>query len=142
MIPGKDYISVGVGILIMNEERKILLLKRGKEVRNEPNKWSLPGGMVEFGDTLEKTVQKEAKEELGVDVEIIQQLHNFNHIIPEEKQHWVTTTYICTISKGTPQIMEPHKCDLLDWFTIQEMGDLPKTISLQHILEYLKNHPL
>ena len=71
MIVGTDCIGVGCGALIINDKNEVLLLKRGKKSKNEVGVWSKVGGTVEFGDTIEDTVVKEAKEEIDCDIEII-----------------------------------------------------------------------
>ena len=62
MKPGIDYIGVGVGAVIINKEGKIFLAKRGKRVRNESGLWDFPGGGVEYGETLIKSLIREIDE--------------------------------------------------------------------------------
>ncbi len=57
------------------------------------------------------------KEELGIEIEILEQWNAKNHIIPEDRQHWVPTTFLVKVARGSkPKIMEPHKFDALGWF--------------------------
>jgi mutator protein MutT len=111
MKKGIDYIGVGVGAAILNNEGKLLITLRGKEAKNERGKWEIPGGSVAFGETFERAIKREIKEELGIEIVINELLGICDHIIPEEQQHWVSPTYICHIKKGTPKIREPHKCE-------------------------------
>lgn len=124
MKKGIDYIGVGVGAVIVNEEGKVFLAKRGANVRNERGLWQIPGGGVEFGETLEDALKREVKEEHGIDIEIIKLLSVSNHIIPGEKQHWVSPAFLCKIKGGTPQILEPDKCDEIRWFSIEEVKNI------------------
>ena len=64
----KNYIGVGVGAIIVEQDR-VLLLKRLKEP--EAGYWSIPSGAVDFSETIEDALKRELKEELSVDVEII-----------------------------------------------------------------------
>jgi 8-oxo-dGTP diphosphatase len=59
---------VGVGALIHDRERRVLLIKR----KFEPNKgrWSLPGGLLETGETLLEAGRREVREEVGVEMEV------------------------------------------------------------------------
>ncbi len=117
---GIDCIGVGVGALIMNQQNRILLTKRGPLAKNEVGTWEIPGGAVEFGETLEKALKREVKEELGIEIEIVELLQVCDHILTKEGQHWVSPSYICKITKGTPQNLEPGKCDEIGWFSIDE----------------------
>jgi len=121
MREGIDYIGVGVGAVIVNDKNKILLSKRGKDAKNEKGKWEYPGGSVEFGDTLRDTIKREIKEELGVEIELFEQLPSIDHFIPEENQHWITNAFIARIVKGVPQILEPDKCEEISWFSLEEI---------------------
>ena len=114
---GKDCIGVGVGALIQNEQGEILLALRSQQAKNERGTWEIPGGAVEFGETLKQALQREIREEIGIEIEVGELLHVCDHILTEEGQHWVSPTFICQIKSGTPTIMEPQKCDALQWFT-------------------------
>lgn len=132
MIRGKDYIGVGVGALIINDEGRFLLGLRGKKAKNEQGKWEIPGGGVEFGETLQQALKREIKEEIGIEIEVISLLQVADHIL--EKEHWVSPTFICKIISGTPTIMEPEKCDRLEWVTIEEAEKLPLSeVTLQDV---------
>lgn len=139
---GKDVIGIGVGALIFNEEGKLLLSLRGKKAKNEVGKWEIPGGSVEFGETIEEGIKREVKEELDVEIEVKEMLQLCDHIIPDENQHWVSPTYICELKSGTPQIMEPEKCEKLGWFSIEEAEKLPLSIVTKQDIAVLKNRKL
>ena len=128
MKKGVDFIGVGVGAIIINNEGKLFLAKRGAEVRNESGKWEFPGGGVEFGDTLEATLKREIMEEYGVEIKIGELLDICDHIIPDEHQHWVSPTYICTVVHGQPKICEPNKCDEIGWFASEEVKKMNLSI--------------
>ncbi len=138
MIIGVDYIGVGVGALIENNEGKYFLSLRGNEVRNEPGKWEFPGGGVEFGEKLKDSTKREMKEEYDIEIEVIELLDIDDHIIPEEKQHWVSPIYICKIISGEPKIMEPDKCEQIGWYTIDEIEKMDLTIISRSNLASLK----
>lgn len=138
MKKGVDYIGVGVGAAIFNNEGKVLLTLRGAKAKNERGKWEIPGGGVEFNETFEQAITREMKEELGIDIAVKELLDVCSHIIPDEKQHWVSPTYICTITKGLPRIVEPEKCADLQWFSIEEMETLSLSLVTQHDLQALK----
>ena len=141
MKKGFDYIGVGVGAIIFNKDGKVFLAKRGSEARNEKHKWEFPGGSVEFGETLENALVREIREEYGFVIDVVQLLDVVNHILPEEKQHWVSPAYLCRYKNGKPCIKEPHKCEEIGWFNIGAIPskDLSKASqkSLQSLKKYL-----
>jgi len=138
MKKGVDHIGVGVGAIIFDGSNRVFLAKRGKEAGNETGKWEFPGGGVEFGETLEHALAREVMEEYGFEIEILSLLDVVNHIIPDEKQHWVSPSFICRITKGTPAIKEPHKCDEIGWFGLDSLPEDQLTIASRKSLESLK----
>ena len=138
MKKGIDYIGVGIGAVIVNKDRKIFLSQRGRNARNEKGRWECPGGGLEFGDTFENTIIREIKEEFGIDIKIVDSLEPFNHLIPEEKQHWVALCFVCKVVKGEPKILEPNKCQAIGWFTLKEMGNMDLTIASRYRLKQIK----
>jgi 8-oxo-dGTP diphosphatase len=138
MRKGVDHIGVGVGAIILDRDNRVFLAKRGKEARNETGKWEFPGGSVEFGETLEHALAREIMEEYGFEIEILSLLDVVNHIIPDEKQHWVSPSFICRITMGTPSIKEPHKCDEIGWFSIDGLPENQLTVASRKSLESLK----
>jgi 8-oxo-dGTP diphosphatase len=129
MKKGVDYIGVGVGAVIFNAAGRVFLSRRGKEARNEAGKWEFPGGGLEFGETLEQALVREVMEEYGIEIEVQELLDVVNHLIPDEKQHWVSPAFICRITRGTPVIREPRKCDEIGWFEINEIPETKLTIA-------------
>jgi 8-oxo-dGTP diphosphatase len=123
MKKGIDYIGVGVGAVIFDSRGRVFLAKRGREARNESGKWEFPGG-GEYGETLEHAIAREVREEYGIEIEVLGLLDVVNHLIPEERQHWISPTFLCRIASGTPCIREPYKCEKIGWFAIDAIpGD-------------------
>ena len=131
MKPGKDYIGVGLGAIITNNSGEILLMKRGPKCYNEVGAWALVGGMLDFGETLHQGIIREVLEETGLVVEVVEQFPAHDHILPDEHQHWVGNIFVTRLISGTPKIMEPEKCEALDWFALE---NLPSPIA--HMSEY------
>jgi 8-oxo-dGTP diphosphatase len=99
-----DRPILGVGALIFRGER-ILLVERGKE----PLKgyWSLPGGVVEVGETLEQAIRREVQEETKLQIEILQVLEIFERIMRDAEgrpeYHYVLVDYLCRSTTGEPK---------------------------------------
>lgn len=136
LIPGKDYIGVGGGVLIFNEKKEILLMKRGGKSRNNIGWWSKPGGKIEFGEKVLDMIKREIKEETNINIKIWGYLPYTDHVIKKEGHHWIAINFVADYSKGKMKIMEPQKCDDMKWFSL---GRLPKKIE-QTTRESIKNY--
>jgi len=115
---------VGVGAIIINDNR-VVLVKRAKPPL--AGEWSIPGGMLEIGETVREAAIREAKEETGLDVEAGELLGVFDRVLrdPEGRvqYHYVLIDFLCNVTGG-----ELHAgCDAADaqWFTLEEIVKLP-----------------
>ena len=124
---GKDYVGVGVGAIVLNDEGQVFLSQRGEKATNERGTWEFPGGKVDFGETLHGTLIREFMEEYDMTIKIIELLSVDDHILEDEGQHWVSPTYIAQSIGEAPQILEPHKCSAIGWF---DLDNLPTPLSL------------
>jgi len=99
-----DQPIVGIGAVIVSQG-KIALIKRG----NEPSKgkWSIPGGLVELGESLEHAVIREVKEETCLDVENPSLIDVVDNVDLDEKSkvkyHYVIIDYLVHVKNGTVQ---------------------------------------
>jgi mutator protein MutT len=91
-----DRPFVGVGAVIVSDG-KVLLVKRGREPL--AGQWSLPGGAVEVGETLEECLVRELREETGLDVEVGPVIEVFDRITHDQEgrveYHFVLVDYLC-----------------------------------------------
>ena len=126
MVPGRDYIGVGVGAVVRDADGRVFLARRGPRARNEAGCWEFPGGTVQFGEKLEETVRREFREEYGMEIEVTGLLGVADHLLPGEGQHWVSVSFAARHVGGVPQIREPGKCIEIGWFN---EDDLPSPLS-------------
>lgn len=139
MQKGVDYIGVAVGAIMFNDKSELFLSKRSQQVKNERGCWEIPGGSVEFGETLQDAAKREIKEEYGVEIDVLKQFPAEDHLVPEEKQHWVATTFLAKIKKGQiPKIMEPDKCDEIGWFALDNLPSPLSIITQLDLKHYVK----
>jgi ADP-ribose pyrophosphatase YjhB (NUDIX family) len=92
---------VGVGAIIV-ENGRVLLIKRGKAPLL--GEWSIPGGMLELGETLRQGAEREALEETGLVVRAAELLGIFDRIVPDETKrtlyHYVLIDFLCERISG------------------------------------------
>jgi ADP-ribose pyrophosphatase YjhB (NUDIX family) len=98
---------VGVGAVVVHRGR-VLLVKRGHQPLK--GKWSLPGGMLELGESLTQGVAREVREETGLNVEAIELIELIDRIHKESgpsgervRYHYVIADYLCRVVGGTLQ---------------------------------------
>lgn len=139
MQEGVDYIGVGTGVLIVDSKgEKTLLLKRSNNSKNTRGFWSQPGGSLDWGETPRQAAEREIKEELGVEIEIIEDFGYMTAPIPEDKQHWIVINFLAKIKSGEPKIMEPDKHDALQWFSLSNLPE-PLTEPTKESVRRFKN---
>lgn len=134
--PGIDYVGVGVGAIVVNDDGKVFLAQRGEQATNERGTWEFPGGKVHFGDTLHDTLKREFMEEYGMTIEIVDLLSVDDHIIEDEGQHWVSPTFIAKSIGADPQILEAHKCSAIGWFDVDDLPDPLSLITQLNVRDY------
>ncbi|MGK7914731.1 MAG: NUDIX domain-containing protein [Prochloraceae cyanobacterium] len=139
MIEGRDYIGVGVGAVIVNEEGLLFLAKRGYAARNERETWEFPGGGVQFGETLVEAIKREIFEEYGIEIEVKELLGVFDHILSAEKEHWISITYLASHLTGNAKINEPQKCEAIGWFSLKNLPQPLSKITQLNLQKYLAN---
>ena len=133
---GIDYIGVGVGAIIVDGAGRLFLARRGPQAKNERGLWEFPGGSVEFGERLADALKREMGEEYGIEIEVGELLDVVDHILPDEGQHWVSPTFICTIVSGEPTIREAAKCTEIGWFAPDQMPDDLTQITQANLAHY------
>jgi len=112
-------VRVGIGVLVINGERKILLGKR-KNAR-EQNTFALPGGHLEFGESFEECAKRELKEETNLDRLSFETVSLANDVVYEK--HYVTIGLLVKNFKGELKLMESDKCESWAWY---DKNILPK----------------
>jgi len=86
-----------VDIIIEMENKGIVLIRR----KNPPVGWAIPGGFVDYGESLEDAAIREAREETGLDVILQRQMHTYSHPDRDPRHHAISTVFIASAT-GTP----------------------------------------
>ncbi|HEX9288625.1 MAG TPA: NUDIX hydrolase [Anaeromyxobacteraceae bacterium] len=79
-----------VDVVILLPGDRVVLIER----RNEPRGWALPGGFVDEGESLEAAAAREAREETGLDVELVEQFHAYSDPRRDPRQHNISTVFL------------------------------------------------
>jgi len=102
-----------------------VLVKRGHAPL--AGEWSLPGGLLELGETLREGVAREALEETGLSVEVGELLGVFDRVIRDADQriryHYVLVDFLCRCPAG--ELRAAGDAAEARWFTPQEVNQLP-----------------
>jgi ADP-ribose pyrophosphatase YjhB (NUDIX family) len=124
---------VGVGGIVLNEG-KVLLVKRGKQPGY--GKWSIPGGMVELGETLSEAIKREVLEECGIEIELADVVAVLERVIRREDErvryHYVLVDFLGYWKGGD---LQPAS-DILEarWADPAEMETLEMTERTQQVV--------
>jgi 8-oxo-dGTP diphosphatase len=113
------YPRVGVGVLLVDENARVLLTLRKRPP--EAGCWSIVGGKVGFLETLEQCAVRETREEVGLEVRLVRLLCVTDHHLPQEGQHWVSPAYLGEILGGEAGNCEPDKTRQVCWFPLAEL---------------------
>jgi len=111
-----------VDIIIEYQDRGLVLIERA----NPPHGWALPGGFVDYGESLEAAAVREAREETGLAVTLLGQLHTYSDPQRDPRQHTITTVYIAQGS-GSPQAADDARS-----LAIFAPEALPQALAFDH----------
>ncbi|MGK7346794.1 MAG: NUDIX domain-containing protein [Candidatus Nitrospinota bacterium M3_3B_026] len=89
------YLTVDI---IIEVGDRIVLIERG----GEPEGWAIPGGFVDYGETVEAAAVREAREETGLDVELVRQFHVYSDPRRDPRQHNASVVFIAK-AEGEPK---------------------------------------
>jgi len=123
---GREYPDnplVGVGAVVI-EENRVLLIRRGQPPLL--GEWSLPGGLLECGETLREAVAREAREETGLVVETSEMLGVYERVIRDDakrvRYHYVLLDFLCHAVGG--DLKAGSDAADVRWFTRDELPAL------------------
>ena len=118
-----DLPLVGVGAVII-EDGRVLLVKRGHPPL--AGEWSIPGGVLELGESLREAAVREAREETCLTVEPADLLGVYDRVIRDDAgltiYHFVLIDFLCRPVGGKAQAADD--ADEARWFTLSEVGEL------------------
>ena len=110
--------------LIDRPERPIVLIER----KNEPMGWAIPGGFVDYGESIETAAIREAEEEVSLKVKLIEQFYVYSAPNRDPRQHTLSIVFIAT-AEGKPVAADDAKN-----LEIFNQYDLPQNLCFDHDL--------
>ncbi|MCH8983258.1 MAG: NUDIX hydrolase [Acidobacteria bacterium] len=128
---GSDRPLVGVGVAIVRDG-KILLIKR----RNEPGKglWAVPGGKVEYGETLRDAAVREVKEETGLDIVVGPLIWSGESI--SAHGHLVLIDFLGSVLGG--ELAASDDAEQALWVDVEKANELALTPTMHDLLAELE----
>jgi 8-oxo-dGTP diphosphatase len=134
--------QVGVGVIVVRADTVLLGLRRGS---HGAGSWALPGGHLQWGESVENCARREVKEETGLNLGVVGQGPYTNDVMAAEGKHYVTCFVEAVALAGEAQVLEPTKCERWAWFawsampeelfqplkTLVESGFIPKNVAIR-----------
>lgn len=117
--PRNPFLTVDI---IIEAQGGIILVKR----KNPPYGWAIPGGFVDYGESLEDAAVREAKEETGLNIKLIRQFHAYSNPERDPRHHTVSVVFIAT-AEGKPEAGSDAK-----EIGIFNKDSLPEDIAFDH----------
>jgi len=100
--PERPYAGVGA---IVFRGTEVLLIKRGSPPAL--GKWSIPGGLVELGESMEAAIRREVLEEVGLEVKVIDLVAALDRVILDQngriEYHYILLDFLCEVVSGHPK---------------------------------------
>ncbi|HEX9818739.1 MAG TPA: NUDIX hydrolase [Methylomirabilota bacterium] len=136
MSDGREYPvvpRVGVGAVVL-DGRWVLLVRRGKPPAH--GKWSLPGGLVELGETTREAVRREIAEECGLQITVGDVAGVLDRVIRDAegriRYHWVLVDYVAFPESGT--LCAASDADEARWVEVDQVDRLDTTEGLMDMI--------
>ncbi len=123
---------VGVGAVVLDGPL-VLLVKRGQPPMR--GMWSIPGGVVELGESLRQALMREVREETGLNVSVGPLVDTIESIVPDAagriQYHYILFDYLCALNSGSLQAGgDATQAAWFSWRQLAELNIWPPTLAL------------
>jgi A/G-specific adenine glycosylase len=127
--------QIGVAV-IWNQDRSRVLIDQRRQEGLLGGLWEFPGGKIEPGETVQDCIQREIREELGIEITVGDRLISLDHAYT----HFKVTLMVhqCQHLAGQPQ---PLECEQVRWVTLAELDDFPFPKANERIIAALRQTP-
>lgn len=115
--------TVDIIIELLDEPHlPIILIER----KNPPYGWALPGGFIDYGETVETAAKREAMEEINLEVDLVEQFYVYSDPNRDPRQHTLSIVFIAT-AKGKPTALDDAKT-----VSIFPLWKIPSNLCFDH----------
>jgi len=111
---------VGIGVFVFKDKMFLMGCRKGSHGEGS---WSVPGGHLEFGESIEAGAAREVLEETGVTIKDVKIAGFTNDIFTSEGKHYITVWVTSNWNTGEPTITEPDKFLGLAWRDFETLPD-------------------
>jgi 8-oxo-dGTP diphosphatase len=111
-------------IIEIGPDRKIVLIER----KNEPRGWALPGGFVDYGETVAAAAVREAREETELEVELVELFHVYSDPARDTRLHTASTVFIARADGDPVGADDAARAELF------ALNELPEPLAFDHAL--------
>ena len=115
-----DHPLLGVGAVIVHNGHVLLVRRANPPLKGE---WSIPGGLVETGETIKEALVREVREETGLEIEPVKLVEVFERILRDEESrvqyHFVLIDYLCRVVQG--EALAASDVSELSWASADEL---------------------
>ena len=135
--------GVGLGVIILNEENKVLLILRNDDAEKAQSDmrlegtWTLPAGKVKKGETLFQAAKRKVKEEVNLEIDRMSIVSIADDI--NEYAHFLTVGILAYSYEGVVDLGKTEEHVSFDWFSLDELPENLCDPSKKIINNYLEN---
>lgn len=117
---GVNYIGISVVFFCHDGQGNVLMGRRSRSARDEHGRWDIGGGGLEFGETVERALRREIKEEYCTDVVSYEVLgfRDVHRVHQGKITHWVALDFKVLIDKNKVANGDPEKIAEIGWFLL------------------------
>ena len=123
--------------LIVNEENKVLTLRRSSTNDYKPLFWDIPGGTVEVGERVEEALIREIKEETSLIIEPIKPIYVYSNLDQVPKRQTAQIIYLCKLVSGKV-VLNPEEHDEYNWVDYNKIKDQQNIAFLEALTDNYK----
>jgi 8-oxo-dGTP diphosphatase len=123
--------KIGVNVFVIDGDKVLLGKRAGKRGTDS---WCLPGGHLEYGESMVEAAKRELQEETGLAAESLEFVHLIND--PRDDSHYVHVNFRAEKWSGTPSLTEPDKFSAWEWFPLDALPE-PIFVGHRHVVPIL-----